>query len=194
MNATIERDFELLAGVHFDDSFLMNQYEFTLAIEVNTESIVEQNVAMDRMKYMVYEAFENCVFVSNTETDVINKYTNAGIKVCTVPQEPYDQIISLIIMLKLNAVCEGKLNVTDIVFTSRLSDEVRFNESIEVAEATFGGAEWWNSSTTCITTKQKSKREKIVKLVNNEWNDLGLSWKDKKISAKEILFTGDHND
>ena len=98
MNATIERDFEFLAGVHFDDSFLMNRYEFTLAIEVNTESIIEQNVAMDRMKYMVYEAFENCVFVSNTEADVINKYTNAGIKVCAIPQEPYDQIISLTIM------------------------------------------------------------------------------------------------
>ena len=40
--------------------------------------------------------------------------------------------------------------------------------------------------------KSKNKKEKVVKLVStNEWNDLGLSWKEKKETTNEIIFTSE---
>jgi hypothetical protein len=54
-------------------------------MEVNTESIKEQNIAMERIHYFLCECLGNCIFVQDTEKKVIEKYTNADIKVCTLP-------------------------------------------------------------------------------------------------------------
>jgi hypothetical protein len=73
----------------------MNVYNLTLLMEVETLSIVEQNIAMDRIIYFLEDTLANSVFVESTEKKAIEKYTQADIKVCTVPEEPYDQIITI---------------------------------------------------------------------------------------------------
>jgi hypothetical protein len=194
MSAQIERDFEFLAGVYFEGRFMVNMYEFTLNMDVNTDSMHEQNIAMDRIKFMIYEVFDNAVFVAESEKKVIEKYKDAGLNVCIIPEEPYDQIIALLLMLKFEAISENKLNMFDIVLTSKLSDEVRFKEDIVIAQATYPMQGWWNDSSPSLTcnVKSKNKKEKVVKLVStNEWNDLGLSWKEKKETTNEIMFTSE---
>lgn len=189
MNTLIERDFDLQACVHFQDNFLINFYEFTLFMEVNTDSIREQNVAMDRIKYMIYESIENSIFVAFNEEKAIENYTKAGLKVSVVPEEPYDQIIALLLILKLNSVCEGKLKITDIKLTSKLSDDVKFTETYETAVNAIPVQGWWNEVHPSLCTSAQNKKEKIVKLVKDTWGDLGLGWKEKKSKSAEILFS-----
>lgn len=189
MNTIIEKDFDFQACVHFQDTFLMNIYEFTLIIEVNTDNIREQNVAMDRIKYLVYESIENSIFVNFTDTKAIENYTKAGLKVCVVPEEPYDQIIALLLLLKLNAICENKLKIIDIKITSKLSDDVKFNENIDTATNAITTAGWWNEIHPNLCSSSQNKKEKIVKLVKDSWNELGLGWKEKKVKSAEIVFT-----
>lgn len=189
MNTLIEKDFDFQACVHFQDTFLINFYEFTLFMEVNTDSIREQNVAMDRIKYLVYESMENSIFVNFTDTKAIENYTKAGLKVCIVPEEPYDQIIALLILLKLNSICENKLKITDIKLTSKLSDDVKFNENIETATNAIKVTGWWNEVHPNLCSNLQNKKEKIVKLVKDTWNDLGLGWKEKKSKSAEIVFS-----
>lgn len=193
MNAQIERDFDFQAAVYFQNTFLINLYSFTINIEVNTESIHEQNVAMDRLKYLMYEVFENAVFIDENEQDVIKLYKAAGLKICTLPEEPYDQIIALLLMLKFESVCEGRLKMLNINFTSKLSDQVRFKEDILTAQHTYGDSGWWIEPTPSIEcTKQKRQgKEKVVKLKNNEWNETGLVWKEKREKSTEIVFNID---
>lgn len=190
MSAFIERDFDFQGAVYFQDAFLMNVYSFTLTMEVNTDSIYEQNIAMDRIKYLVYEVFENCIFVHDEEKDIIKKYKDAGLKTCATPEEPYDQIISLLLMLKLDAVCEDRLKVINITFTSKLSDDVRFKESILTAQNVYGEGGWYNDSTPNLTVDTKRPgKEKIVKIKHNEWKECGLIWKEKKENSTEIVFS-----
>jgi hypothetical protein len=80
----IEREFAS-AGVYFEGEFLVTLYQLSLKMEVNTESIKEQNIAMERIHYFLCECLGNCIFVQDTEKKVIEKYTNADIKVCTLP-------------------------------------------------------------------------------------------------------------
>ena len=134
MSTRIERDFSFQAGVHFEGSFIMNIYNLTLAMEVETESITEQNIAMDRIIYFLEDSLANSVFVQTSDKKAIEKYTQADIKVCTVPEEPYDQIITMLLILKLNNITEGRLNITDIFLESELSDSVRFKQVIEQSE------------------------------------------------------------
>ena len=193
MSAQIERDFEFLAGVYFEGRFMVNMYEFTLNMDVNTDSMHEQNIAMDRIKFMICEVFDNAVFVAESEKKVIEKYKDAGLNVCIIPEEPYDQIITILLILKLNAIAEGRLNITDIYLESELSDSVRFSYDIETARHNpFGNKGWWLDSSTSIADVEKTtKKEKIVRLVKNtDWANVGLEW-EKKSKASEILFTTD---
>ena len=193
MATRIERDFSFQAGVHFEGSFIMNVYNLTLLMEVETLSIVEQNIAMDRIIYFLEDTLANSVFVQNTEKKAIEKYTQADIKVCTVPEEPYDQIITILLILKLNAITEGRLNITDIYLESELSDSVRFSYDIETAKHNpFGNKGWWLESSTMMNDVEKTtKKEKIVRLIKHtDWANVGLEW-EKKAKASEILFTTD---
>lgn len=193
MSTRIERDFSFQAGVHFEGKLIMNVYGFTLAMEVETESIVEQNIAMDRIIYFLKDSLTNSVFVQTSDKKAIEKYTQADIKVCTVPEEPYDQIITMLLILKLNNITEGRLNITDIFLESELSDSVRFSYDFETAKHNpFGNKGWWLESSTSMNDIEKNtKKEKIVRLVkHNDWANVGLEW-EKKIKASEIIFTTD---
>lgn len=189
MNTQIEREFDFQACVYFQNNFLINSYWFDLVMEVNTESIHEQNVAMERLKYLIHDLFDNSIFVSVNDSNTIQKYTNAGLKVCVIPEEPFDQIISLVILLKTNAICENKIKVTDISLISKLSDKVKFIENIETAQNAIKNDGWWNDPSPNLCIKSPNKKEKIVKLIKNEWSDLGLSWTEKKFKSTEVLFT-----
>jgi len=193
LSTRIERDFSFQAGVHFEGKLIMNVYGFTLAMEVETESIIEQNIAMDRIIYFLKDSLTNSVFVQNTDKKAIEKYTQADIKVCTVPEEPYDQIITMLLILKLNNITEGRLNITDIFLESELSDSVRFSYDFETAKHNpFGNKGWWLESSTSMNDIEKNtKKEKIVRLVkHNDWANVGLEWQ-KKTKASEIIFTTD---
>lgn len=194
MNTRIERDFVFQAAVHFEGKFLLNIYDLSVSMLVETESIREQNIAMERVKYFLHECLENSVFVNEAEKNIIDLYTQAGMKVCTLPEEPYDQIISMIILLKLNSIMEDRMKITDIVLGSKLSDGVRFNTVIEMAENVFSGNHWWQDSSTCIKDGDKNnyKKGKIVKLFDaNEWANAGLNWKEKSKPVLEKKSTGE---
>ena len=175
--------------MYFENQFIINQYDFSIVLEVNTDSMYEQNIAMERLKYLIYECFENSVFVAMNETDIIEKYTKANLKVCIIPEDPYDQIIALLILLKVNAVCEGKLNVTDIVFASKLSDGVKFMENHDTAKNAIPKDGWWDNKFPSLCSKLQAKKGKVVKLIKDEWSDLELGWNQKKNKPAEVVFS-----
>lgn len=195
MSTQIEREFVFQAGAYFEGKFMMNVYDISLSMLVETDSIREQNIAMDRIKYFLSECLESSVFVEESEKKAIEKFQAAGIKVCALPEEPYDQIVTLILLMKLNAITEGRLLVTDIVLVSELSDGVKFIYDIEsVTEGNPFTKGWWLEANTNITNVEKvAKREKVVKLVKtiNEWTALDLDWKEKNSSPTEIIFSTD---
>lgn len=187
MATKIERDFKFMAAVHFEKKFIMNIYEIKLGMEVETDSIIEQNIAMDRIIYFLSESLADCVFVECTDTIAIENYTKAGIKVCTIPEEPYDQIITMLLILKFNFITEGRLSVYDIQLKSELSDDVKFIYDVETAMLNpFDKKGWWldKSPTIANTVAKSNKKEKIVKLVKTvDWKSIGLEWVNKTETA-----------
>ena len=71
MNTRIEREFTFQAAVYFEGNFIMNVYELLLSMEVGTDSIKEQNIAMDRIGYFLSECISNSVFVEESEKKAI---------------------------------------------------------------------------------------------------------------------------
>lgn len=191
MNPRIEKDFYFQTAMHFQGQFYVNSYDLTLSMLVETDDIREQNIAMERTVHFLSSVLQNSILVKsskhNTVEDVkvIEKYKNADIRVCELPEEPYDQILGMALIQKLNAIMEGRLKITDMVIGSVLSDDVRFSLVSEVAEAALVGNHWWNKSSICINNDELKAAEtktkgNIVKLFDDSaWVDLGLSWKEK---------------
>jgi hypothetical protein len=183
MNARIEKDFLFQCGIHFKNEFHINNYEMTLSMLIETESAPEQHIAMDRLIYYVTDVLQSSVFVDADSVDAINLYKTANIRVCELPQEPYDQVIGMILIQKLNAIMEGRMKITDMVFGSTFSEGVRYNIVTEIAEGAFSGKHWWNRSSICLSDNDKKcpKNDNVVKLFSDtKWADLDLQWQSKK--------------
>jgi hypothetical protein len=186
MTARISKDFTFQSAIHIDNNFCLNSYKVTLWMDVMTESIDEQNIAMDRIKYFIDEGLDNCVLVhSGSEKSVIENYIKAGIKICTLPEEPFDQVVGAVIMCKINAITEGKLFVTEIKIRSRICDDVEFyicsDETVEFLAT--NEPHWYTQSNMANNDwlRKSSKKEKIVELKREilDWAELGLGWNNK---------------
>lgn len=179
MNTRIEKDFCFQAGLYFENEFHINIYDISLSMLVETDSIKEQNIAMERASYFLNDIMQSSILVNASNKDIIKKYGNAGLRVCELPQEPYDQILAMVLLLKLNSIMEDRLKITDLVIGSSLSDGVRFNLVSEEAESAFSGKYWWNSPGLSINNRIDSiDRNKIIRLFSDEWVNLGLTWRD----------------
>lgn len=201
MTARIHRSFDLQMGVHFTGEFYMNLYEIDLSFNVESDSIKEQNIALDRIKYYLSECLEHSVLVHDVEDKAIEKYMNADLRVCVLPEEPYDQIVGIMLLVKLNAITEGKLVITDISIGSRMSDDVRCLHSVEENTGPFALKGWWNDTSTKINNYTVSnKGKKIVKLFKPpvDWEEVNLEYKEKEpflksTSSSEIVFANFDN-
>lgn len=175
MTAKIEKDFDFLSAIHFEGNFVLNNYTLTLFMTVETEQQYEQLIAIERINYFLNAHVDSAIFVQDTEKKAIEKYEKAGLNVLVIPEEPYDQIIGLVLLSKLNAIIEDRLIITGITFKSKLAANIKFHTPIEET-GEFAGNFWWNDNT--LRTKNINKKDKVVRLHENTWAELGLSWKE----------------
>ena len=180
MSTRIEKDFCFQTGLYFDGKFHINVYDITASMLVETDSMKEQNIAMERAMYFLHEIVQGSVLVDSLNQDIIKQYQNVDLRVCELPEEPYDQILAMVLLLKLNCIMENRLKITDLVIGSSLTDGVRFNIVSEIAESTLSGKYWWNSPCTSINNIEASEGDhsKVIKLFSDDWVNLGLTWRE----------------
>ena len=146
MSTRIEKDFTFQTAVHFEGKFLVNLYDTTLSMTVETDCPREQNIAMDRVIHFLYSVLQHSILIDVSDVEAIEHYKDAGIKICELPEEPYDQVVAMVILLKLNAIMENRLRVSDLMLSSSLGENVRYNMVAEVAENILSGGYWWNDN------------------------------------------------
>jgi hypothetical protein len=179
-NSRIQKSFTFQTAIHFNGKFMVNLYEMDAIMEIYTEDAREQNIAVERITHFLGSSVEDCLFISIAEKDAINKYSAAGIKVCVIPEEPYDQIIGLVLMNKCNAIMEEKIVMSEILIGSKLSNLIKFELTHEMGKVEYPGKHWYNDPTLRMTDKF-TKKDKIVNLVDykcEDWEELDLTWKE----------------
>ena len=181
MSTRIQREFNFTAGIYFSGKFFMTMYTATLFMELVTEDHDDQQIGLERIKYLFETCFSDSIFIKDTEHKAIETLVNIGMKVSTLPVEPYDQVVAMAIFSKVNAITENKYYLTDIQFGSHLSDGVTymidFDDNFGPLEA--DGFWWKNSNMHVSDVKKSTKKDKIVKLhkLNSNWSDVELGWK-----------------
>lgn len=181
MTARVQRDFEFVSGVYIDNELHMNVYEVEVNFLVESENIYEQNIALDRIKYFFIEKLENAIFLNQSNTAIADKFSDLGLKTILLPEDPYDQIIGIMLMSKVDAITEGRLAVSDICISSRMSDGVSYLHSMEEHMGPFVNKGWWSDSSPSTSLTRKNKKVVKIKEASTTWDDFMLGWRPTKI-------------
>jgi len=178
MNTRIEKDFFCQAAVHYNGNFRTSAYTITLSMLVEEcENPNEPNIAMERVEYFIENYIQDSILINSEDTDAIQRYKEAGIRICELPSEPHDQIFAGVLLLKLNAIMEGRIKITDLLIGSALSNGVRYNVVSEVAESTLSGSYWWNKICLATSDDYDEFAGNVVKLFEDDpWVEAGLSF------------------
>jgi len=177
MNVRLQYDVEFLAGIYYEGTLQMNSYSVSMSLRTNSTDAVTTNVAMDRLKYFVYGVLESTVFINQEYKEQAEMLALLGINVTTLPEEPVDQIIGMMLYYKLNAVMEGNMTVTALDISSTLGDSVWYQHDEDENIGPFSIDGWWHKpNLQHDTIELEPTEDKVVKVVGKGWHELGLDW------------------
>jgi len=177
MNVRLQYNLEFLAGIYYDDHLQMNAYSVGLNLLTKTTDPISTNIAMDRLKAFVFSELEHTVFINHKLKERAEMMSVLGINVTTLPEEPVDQIIGMMLYHKLNAIMEDRMVITQLDISSALGDNVTYMHDEEDSSGPFVQPGWWRESTVQHDTLDIEEAvDNIVKVVPSAWIEYGLVW------------------
>jgi hypothetical protein len=181
MNVRLEYTMPFTAGVFWEDRMSMNNYLARVYMITNCSDPVSQNVAFERIKYFVYSELNSTIFVSREHEDTCKKLINAGLKITTLPADPVDQLIGIMLYCKLNAVMEGLMVVNEIELSSDLGENMVYLHAADESLGPFEVAGWWHDSDPIHCDTDLISNDKVVAIHRaGAWRELNLAWPDSE--------------
>jgi hypothetical protein len=179
MNVRLKYDLHFNAGVYYNSNTILNNYSLRLWMITNTELAEDQNTAFERMKYFVYNHVDNTMFIDRAEQAQCAKFLQAGLSITTMPGDPVDQLIGIMLYHKLNAVMEQRMTIVETELSSSQGQAMTYLHS--EGENTLGvePPSWWQSADLSHSDFALPESEKIVSMqTTTAWRDLDLAWSD----------------
>jgi hypothetical protein len=184
MNVRLQYDLDFLAGIYYEDQLQMNRYTVSLNLLTKTKDSVSTNIAMDRAKAFVHGALESSVLINQNNMARAEMMQLMGINVTTLPEEPVDQIIGMMLYYKLNAIMEERMIVTSLDISSTLGDSVWYQHDEEDAAGPFAQDGWWSqASMQHETIDREPAPGNVVKVTSTGWYELNLDWPENSAPA-----------
>lgn len=191
MNVRLQYNLEFVGGIHIDGVLQLNQYQINLNLETQSTDRQAINVAMDRLRCFINSVLADAIFVNQKESNLCEILDMIGANVVTLPEEPVDQIIGLMLFCKLNAIMEGVMAITALDICSTLGDDVWYEHTDEDAIGPLAEPGWWHESdTTHNNFAVTDGIDNIVKVSPNSWgSEHGLMWPDAIDKSQEKAHT-----
>ena len=179
MNVRLKYDLHFNAGVYYNSNTILNNYSLRLWMITNTELAEDQNTAFERMKYFVYNHVDNTMFIDRAEQEQCAKFLQAGLSITTMPGDPVDQLIGIMLYHKLNAIMEQRMTIVETELSSSQGQAMTYLHS--EGENTLGveAPTWWLSADLAHSDFALPESEKVVSMqTTTAWRDLDLAWSD----------------
>jgi len=177
MNVRLKYDLHFNAGVYYRGNTILNNYSLRLWMITNTELAEDQNTAFERMKYFVYNHMDNTMFIDRGEQEQCAKFLQAGLSITTMPGDPVDQLIGIMLYHKLNAIMEQRMTIVETELSSAQGQAMTYLHS--EGENTLGveAPAWWLSADLAHGDFALPESEKVVSMqTTTAWRDLDLAW------------------
>jgi|TARA_R110002126_G_scaffold128790_2_gene271416 hypothetical protein len=194
MNVRLHYEADFTAGFYYNEMLKMNNYKIRLWMITATSDGESHNIAFDRIKYFIGQSLDSGVFINNDHEEQCKLLANAGVKIITLPAEPVDQLIGIMLYCKLNAICEERILIGEVEITSELGGEVTYMHAEDEPIGPYDNVGWWNDANLIHYHSKITETENIVSLATvSSWRELGLHWpeddeEDNKDTGNTIVF------
>jgi hypothetical protein len=185
MNVRIRHSMTFTAGIYYAGETCMNNYVLTLSMITHSTEAASHNVAFERLKYFVYNCLDSTIFINQEHEDQCARLANAGLSVTTLPGDPVDQLIGLMLYYKLNAIMEDRIIVEETEISSSLGENMVYlhseNEITDIGIV----PDWWATADTAHNDLVLIGTDKIVSMHGNTvWRELDLTWPESATVAE----------
>jgi hypothetical protein len=179
MNVRLKYDMHFTAGIWYNDAVRMNNYSLRLWMTTNSENPVDQSIAFERIKYFIYTQIDSTIFINHQLENQCQQLVNAGLNITTMPGDPVDQLIGIMLYYKLNAITEDRMIVVETELSSVQGENMTYLHSDFETTSGYEQPDWWTSSDLTHSDVVSQDSEKIVSMSQGAaWRDLEMSWAD----------------
>lgn len=188
MNVRLKHLIEFTAGVFFDGMLKMGNYHITLHLITVSLDPEEHNVAFERMKFFIEEVMGSAILISADDRDRCTALAKTGARIITLPEEPVDQVVGIMLHSKLNAIMEGRMDLVEIEIASEIGGNMVYMHHDDESMGPFEQAGWWREPDLSHCHKDFMEEEYVARLTRNAvWRDLGLNWPNADGVAKDHI-------
>lgn len=198
MNVNLEKTFSFSCVlVESDAAPWINVYDVRIRMCPVTENHVEYNIAYERMKFWFQCIMQDSLMLQQ-DHDKLSIWRDTGIRCLDFPVPPVDQVLGLMLMSKLTAMVEGRINIREIAICSPADEFVWYVCDRGDQLHWFDQPGWWQESSPVHATMGKKTRNtgKIITIPRQEdWQTHDLEWNvaQVKTSNVSVLPTGDRD-
>ena len=176
MSIRLQYDLEFPAGIYYDNRLQLNTYQVSMQLCTHADNH-QVNVALERLKCFVYEELADTVFIDQTDEGCAEMLASLGVNVTTLPVEPVDQIVGIMLYCKLNAIMEGRMTVDSLNIASRLGDQVWYLHDAEDNLGMFAADGWWHlPNAQHHTLTLEAYPDNVIQVAPSAWIEHGLLW------------------
>lgn len=165
------------AGVFYNGVMIMNNYHVRVWLITNHSDPTSQNVAFERLKYFVYNTLDSSIFINSENQSQCQKYADAGLKITTMPGEPVDQLIGIVLHCKLKSIMEDRILIEETEISSTLGEHITYlhceGEGVNLPQY----PDWCLSSDLSHYDTNLIEPDNVLSMPKlGAWRDLELSW------------------
>ena len=181
MNVRLRYSITFPASVWFEDALLTTNYSIAVNFLTQTLDPAEQNIALDRVSYFLLNELHSTIFINQTDVERAEAFDSVGLNVTTLPEEPVDQVVGIMLFHKLNAIMEGRMKITEITFSSDAGDNIEYFYSENEHSDLFPSTGWWHEPTLrhndITADDDEGDNENVIAIdVDTEWREQDLAW------------------
>jgi len=180
MNVRIAQLLSFTAGAWYDDALEMNQYTVKLWMITQTENTLEQTIAFSRMKHFVYTQLDSTIFVDSANVKA-QEFVRSGLDITTMPGDPADQLIGIMLFHKLNAIMEGRIAVVEVEISA--ADAVVYLHGENETSESLVQPNWWHSADLDHSDISNDPDNVVSLHPEAAWRDVGLAWPTEEIAV-----------
>ena len=187
MNVRLRYNITFPAAAWFDGELMMTNYTLALQFITQTMDPQDQNIALDRVKYFLLNELHSTIFINQTDTERAEVFADVGLNVTTLPEEPVDQVVGIMLYYKLNAIMEGRMKITELVMSSEAGDSVEYFHSEHEHTDLFPATGWWHEPTlkhSDVELDDDEEESDNVVAINaeDEWREQDLAWAQAEVT------------
>ena len=186
MNVRLSGTWQWQSGIVYKDYFYINTYTAKIYMHTTSMSGSDHDVAHGRMEYWFHEVMQDAVLI-NADSANVKAYAATGQRLLLFPDQPVDQLVGIMLCLKLNAITEGRMIITDVDLSSVHGADMQYHHNHSEAVGPLGAAGWWQDNRPIWNHAASHTRGSKVVSLNRaaDWHSLDLDWQSTTSSVKD---------